>query len=91
MGAAENTSPIQVMKAGTVVSAKMNKTIVVEVVRVYQHPLYRKTVRSCKKYKAHDAKNTCREGDVVEIRQTRPISKTKCWELNKVVTRGVRV
>ena len=73
---------------GTVISAKMKDTIVVREDRSVLHPLYKKYVRRSTKYYAHDAGNTAGEGDVVEIMQTRPISKTKNWRLVNVVRRG---
>ena len=66
---------------GTVVSDKSDKTIVVRVERRFRHPLLRKTVRRSKKYHAHDSENSCREGDVVRIRECAPISKNKTWTL----------
>lgn len=66
---------------GTVVSAKMDKTIVVEVERKFMHPLYKKFLRTTKKYHAHDENNSAKLGDTVKIRETKPISKTKTWEL----------
>ncbi len=60
---------------GTVVSAKMQDTVVVQVLRFVKHPKYRKFVKIAKKYHAHDAGNTCNEGDVVSIRECRPMSK----------------
>jgi small subunit ribosomal protein S17 len=65
--------------AGTVVSNKMNKTVVVAVTRLFQHPVYKKTVKRVTKFKAHDEKNTCQIGDVVKIIETRPLSKEKRW------------
>lgn len=64
---------------GTVVSDKADKTITVKVERRYTHPIYKKTVRSSKKYAAHDEQNKCKIGDVVKIVESRPISKTKKW------------
>jgi small subunit ribosomal protein S17 len=64
---------------GVVVSAKNNKTVVVEVERRYTHPLLRKTVRRTKKYHAHDEKNVFKEGDQVAIEEAAPISKLKRW------------
>jgi len=64
---------------GVVVSDKSDKTVVVKVERRYSHPLLQKTVRQSKKYKAHDEKNQFKIGDVVSIREARPISKDKCW------------
>ncbi len=64
---------------GTVVSDKNDKTVVVRVERRYAHPLYKKTVRQSKKYKAHDESNACKVGDVISIQETAPISKDKRW------------
>jgi small subunit ribosomal protein S17 len=64
---------------GTVVSNKMDKTVVVSVERLAQHPLYRKKYTVTTKFKAHDEKNECQIGDVVEITETRPISRDKRW------------
>lgn len=69
-------------KTGVVVSNKMAKTAVVSVERTFRHPLYGKVVRSSKKYYAHDEQsNTLKEGDVVTIVETRPISKLKRWRV----------
>lgn len=65
--------------AGTVVSNKMDKTVVVAVTRLFQHPVYKKTVKRVTKFKAHDEKNTCQIGDIVKIIETRPLSKEKRW------------
>lgn len=75
---------------GTVVSDKMNKTIVVEIKRETKHPKYGKYVKKFTKLYAHDEDNTCNIGDVVMIQQTRPISKTKCWRLVEVVKKKVQ-
>mgnify|MGYP003875425789 CR=1 FL=1 len=64
---------------GTVKSAKNNKTIVVEVVRKYRHPFYGKVISSSKKYHAHDETNKFKEGDMVSIIESKPISKKKQW------------
>ena len=64
---------------GTIVSDKMNKTVVVRVERTHRHPLYGKVVRTHKKYHAHDEENACNEGDLVRIREARPMSKRKRW------------
>jgi small subunit ribosomal protein S17 len=66
---------------GSVVSDKNDKTVTVLVERRFTHPLMKKTVRLSKKYRAHDELNTAKVGDVVRIRECRPISKNKCWEL----------
>lgn len=66
---------------GTVVSDKADKTIVVRVDRRVMHPLYGKTVKRSKRYMAHDPDNRCKVGDVVKIRECRPLSARKRWEL----------
>lgn len=75
---------------GIVVSNKMDKTIVVRVERVVRHPLYGKVMRMHKKYHAHDESNEAREGDRVEILESRPMSKTKRWVLTGIVERAPR-
>jgi small subunit ribosomal protein S17 len=72
-------------KTGLVVSDKMQKTIVVKVTRMKQHPLYKKFVRISKKFMAHDEAGQARIGDVVRIEESRPLSKNKCWTLAEVV------
>lgn len=72
-------------RKGTVVSDKMEKTIVVEIQRTYAHPFYGKVVRMTNKLKAHDEKNEGKVGDLVEIMETRPISKNKRWRLVKIL------
>ena len=64
---------------GTVVSNKMNKTVVVAVKRLFQHPVYKKTVKRVTKFKAHDEKDKCQIGDIVKIIETKPLSKEKRW------------
>ena len=66
---------------GVVVSAKSNKTVVVRVERAFSHPIYKKIVRSTKKYAAHDEKNICVEGDRIKIVESAPFSKTKKWKV----------
>jgi len=75
---------------GVVVSDKMDKTVVVRVDRRVPHPLYGKHIIKSKKYHAHDPNNECRVGDVVEIRETRPLSKTKRWVVTKILERARR-
>ncbi len=75
-------------RVGEVVSTKMAKTIVVRVERRFQHPQFRKIVKSFKKFYAHDEKGEAKLGDRVRIEETRPISKTKCWRLVEVVERN---
>ena len=73
---------------GTVTSAKMEKTIVVEVQRLVQHPKYRRVVRISKKFYAHDEKRQAKPGDTVRIVASRPLSKLKRWRLKEVLTRN---
>lgn len=73
---------------GKVLSNKMDKTVVVGVTRVFQHRLYKKTVRSVTKLKAHDEENKCKIGDEVQIIETRPISKDKHWQVIKIPGEG---
>jgi small subunit ribosomal protein S17 len=65
--------------SGKVISNKMEKTVVVAVTRLFQHPVYKKTMKRVTKFKAHDEKNTCNIGDMVKIVETRPLSKEKRW------------
>ena len=71
---------------GKVTSAKMEKTIVVEVQRLVQHPKYRRVVRISKKFYAHDEKRVAKQGDTVSIVSTRPLSRLKRWRLKEVLT-----
>jgi small subunit ribosomal protein S17 len=73
---------------GTVVSNKMDKTIAVLVERLVKHPQYGKYVRRSTKLLAHDEANACREGDVVSIAESRPLSKRKAWRLVEIIKRG---
>lgn len=72
--------PKRVMQ-GVVVSDKQDKTVTVLVERRVMHPLYKKYVKKSKKYAAHDEANNCKEGDQVSIRECRPLSKNKHWEV----------
>jgi small subunit ribosomal protein S17 len=72
---------------GVVVSDKMDKTVVVRVESLVKHPLYGKYVKRRKKYYAHDEKNECRVGDVVRIKETRPLSKLKRWYVEEIIER----
>ncbi len=76
------------VRQGKVVSDRMEKTIVVEVVRKYRHPLYKKVVRKMTRFAAHDEENQARRGDLVEITETRPLSKTKRWRLVSVLKKS---
>ena len=71
---------------GKVTSAKMEKTIVVEVQRLVQHPKYRRVVRISKKFYAHDEKREAKQGDTVSIVSSRPLSRLKRWRLKQVLT-----
>ena len=75
-------------KVGQVVSTKMQKTIVVEVEMRKAHAKYKRIVRSTKKFYAHDEQSSARMGDVVRIRETRPLSKLKRWTLEEIVRRS---
>lgn len=75
-------------RTGKVVSDKMEKTIVVEIQRFVQHPLYKKGVTHTAKFKAHDENNEAHIGDTVKIVQTRPISKDKRWRLVEIIGRA---
>src|ERR1700746_2516627 len=75
-------------KVGQVVSTKMQKTIVVEVEMRKAHPKYKRVMRLSKKFYAHDEQNTARVGDMVRIRETRPLSKLKRWSLEEIVRRS---
>lgn len=70
---------------GKVISDKMDKTVVVEIERAYKHPMFKKTVRKIKKYKVHDDTEKAKIGDIVEIYEGRPVSKTKYMYLHRVV------
>ena len=72
---------------GKVTSAKMEKTIVVEVQRLVQHPKYRRVVHISKKFYAHDEKRQAKQGDTVCISSSRPLSRLKRWRLKEVLTR----
>ena len=74
-------------KIGTVVSNKMDKTIVITVEDKYSHPLYVKTLKQTKRFMAHDEKNECTLGDVVIISETRPLSRNKRWTLKQILNK----
>lgn len=69
---------------GKVVSDKMDKTVVVAVTRLVQHPVFKKTIKKVTRFKAHDEQNTCKTGDTVSIVEMRPISKDKRWAVIKI-------
>lgn len=70
---------------GKVVSNKMEKTVVVAVTSLFQHPVYKKTVKKVSKFKAHDQQNACKVGDMVKIIETRPLSKDKRWQVLEIM------
>lgn len=94
MDNAQNTESTQAergqrkVRIGKVVSSKMNKTIVVSIVRMVKHPLYKKYIKRTTKLYAHDEKNDAREGDTVRVVETRPLSKLKCWRVQEVLERA---
>ena len=73
---------------GVVVSNKMDKTVVVRVERKFSHPVFKKVVKTTKKYKVHDEKNECAEGDTVKVMETRPLSKSKRWRLLEIIEKA---
>lgn len=79
---------VRAVRQGTVESTKMDKTIVVRVTRRVKHPLYDRFIKKSMKLHAHDDTNDAREGDVVRVVSTRPLSKTKRWRLLEVVERA---
>ncbi|MGB6689681.1 MAG: 30S ribosomal protein S17 [Terracidiphilus sp.] len=88
--AVKGTAPVSRRneKVGQVVSTKMQKTIVVEVEMRKAHRKYKRIIRSTKKFYAHDEQNSARIGDMVRIRETRPLSKLKRWNLEEIVRRS---
>jgi small subunit ribosomal protein S17 len=75
-------------RTGTVVSDKMEKTVIVAIMNKVKHPVYGKTVNRTKKLKAHDEENVCGIGDVVRIMETRPLSKDKRWRVVEIVEKA---
>lgn len=76
------------VRQGRVVSNKMQKTVVVAIERLVEHPLYGKRMKQTTRFHAHDQDNECKEGDVVEIMETRPLSKSKRWRVTRVLERA---
>ncbi|MFZ5826170.1 MAG: 30S ribosomal protein S17 [Bacillota bacterium] len=76
-------------RIGVVTSDKMEKTIVVSVETLIEHPLYKKRIKQTKKFKAHDEQNQCKIGDKVRIMETRPISKDKHWRVVEIIESAV--
>ena len=79
------------VREGLVVSNKMDKTAVVAIIERKPHPLYRKTVQRTSKFYVHDEANDCRIGDLVRIGETRPLSRTKRWEVLEILQRAEEV
>ncbi len=74
-------------RVGVVVSDKMQKTVVVAIENRAPHPKYKKIVVKTRRYKAHDEENNCKQGDRVRIQETRPLSKTKRWQVVEIITK----
>ena len=83
-----NDRNLRKTRVGTVVSNKMDKTVVVAVQEHYRHPVYKKVMRSTYKLKAHDENNECRVGDKVLVMETRPLSKDKRWRIVEIVEKA---
>ena len=75
-------------RIGHVASDKMDKTVVISVVRRYRHPKYKKYIKERLRYKAHDEKNECRIGDRVLIEECRPLSKEKRWKVREIIEKA---
>ncbi len=84
-----NTRGMKRQVTGTIVSNKMDRTVVVVVERLVKHPLYKKFIRRQHKYMAHDKDNECQIGDRVLITQSRPLSKTKRWRVSRILEKAV--
>ena len=84
----ENTRAFRKTRIGTVLSDKMDKTIVVAIEDSVRHPLYKKTMKRTYKLKAHDEHNECGIGDTVEVMETRPLSKDKRWRLIRIIEKA---
>ena len=75
---------------GRVVSDKMDKTVVIAIERLVQHPLYKKSIKKTMRLKAHDENNDSHTGDVVSIMETRPLSKDKRWRLVEIIKKSIK-
>ena len=84
----ENTRAFRKTRIGTVLSDKMDKTIVVAIEDSVQHPLYKKTMKRTYKLKAHDENNECGIGDTVKVMECRPLSKDKRWRLIRIIEKA---
>ncbi|MDY0108535.1 MAG: 30S ribosomal protein S17 [Candidatus Krumholzibacteria bacterium] len=85
MGSERN---LRAVRIGTVVSDKMDKTVVVRISRRFPHPLYKRIITRSTKLVAHDEANECRIGDVVRLMSTRPLSKSKRWRVAEIIERA---
>ena len=90
---AETQAAVKVVRtlSGRVVSDKMDKTVTVLVERKVKHALLGKVIRRSNKFHAHDETNECKEGDLVVIEESRPLSKTKTWVVSKIVTKSASI
>lgn len=79
---------LRAVRIGTVVSNKMDKTVVVTISRRFPHPLYRRIVKRSTKLVAHDEANECRIGDVVRLMSTRPLSRSKRWRVTEIIEKA---
>ena len=79
------------LRRGKVLSDRMDKTVVVEVLRKYRHPLYKKVIKKSTPFKVHDKDNQAREGDLVEITECRPLSATKRWRLSRIIKKADKI
>jgi small subunit ribosomal protein S17 len=86
--AEQQETKVQRSVQGSVLSAKMDKSITVLIERQVKHPLYKKIIRRSTKLHAHDEQNECKEGDMVIIEECRPLSKTKSWRLVEIISRA---
>jgi small subunit ribosomal protein S17 len=76
------------VREGVITSDKMDKTVVVQVQDLVQHPLYKRVIKRTSKFKAHDEQNSCHVGDKVRIMETRPLSKDKCWRVTEIMEKA---
>lgn len=76
------------VREGVVISDKMDKTVVVQVQDLVQHPLYKRVIKRTSKFKAHDEQNAAHTGDKVRIMETRPLSKDKCWRVTEITEKA---
>ncbi len=79
------------LRTGIVTSDQMDKTVAVAIVRTYQHPTYKKIVRSTTKILAHDEQNACNLGDLVQVIESRPLSRRKRWNVRQIISKAEQV